>query len=64
MAVKPETNYYFYLASGLCKASERGGGGKIPGARSAQRGPETGPEIYLVSRTAIQSAGMIFSRQE
>ena len=36
------------------------GGGKIPGARSAQRGPETGPEIYLVGRTAIQSAGLIF----
>jgi hypothetical protein len=35
-------------------------GGRIPGARSAQRGPETGPEIYLVGRTAIQSAGLIF----
>ena len=36
------------------------GGGEIPGARSAQRGPETGLEIYLVGRTAIQSAGLIF----
>jgi hypothetical protein len=45
---------------GMSQSRPARGGGKIPGARSAQRGPETGLEIYLVDRTAIQSAGLIF----